>query len=863
MVRWLVFIFLVISPVLAEATGSPFTQDSFEAEQKRSDDTRLVDGLRRRRLFDVAEHYCRSELAKPGTDPTTQATLVIELMKTQTAHAILSDAVDRGPIWEEVRKTSESFLVSNPQHPRKFLIRVQQALSHIAHAKLLRQEIAAEIATASAREKALEQVRIARSLLSELQREIAKAPPGKPEGHELTVEQLLSLNNNVRYQLAVCNLNRAQLYEASDRLNRIDALNGVDARLNEVQRETSEGQPLWWKTKLGQIECLRLLGKPEDARSLADTLRRDKAPLAIQYLLLEQKIRLAIDLEDEKYAQAVLTAMDKLDSRTASLELAVVELAVSLAVRANTDDRKKEWLTFAAQASQTIEKIRGPYWGRRADLILINGTGMTASGTPDKRPVVQVPHQGPANPNVKPELDLLIRLADEAFRKERFDDALTAYQRASAAALAGDDKTTALRLDVRAAQALEKMGKHELAAMTLINGADRDRTNELAAAAHLRGCWNYANSLSNDHPDRAEVFKEHLISHLRGWPNSPTANQIRIWLGHQLQSEQAWQSALNTYVKVSADSPFLQTAISQSLLCATNVLNKIRRSDSENQPNATRSVAAKIIDKLDGQQQSLQSSDPVIPYIELARIELDLVFGSNRPNPSVVNRLLVIESENTTLANRATALRIVSQLPPSDGDSQQALKKIEADERSLDLCERCLKSVVDFSDLKKSDLQTAHSIRLMTAEQALATPELSKPERASRRTTWLLRKSEALTMLDRHAEAATVLSELEKSFPRNAGIQMQLARAITNQFGKTEPDKPLAKWRKIASRLKSHTPNWYEAKYQVAVLLKESGNKEEAVKLLKYLQAIPPGWDQSKLKSEFEQLLREASSPKN
>jgi hypothetical protein len=85
---------------------------------------------------------------------------------------------------------------------------------------------------------------------------------------------------------------------------------------------------------------------------------------------------------------------------------------------------------------------------------------------------------------------------------------------------------------------------------------------------------------------------------------------------------------------------------------------------------------------------------------------------------------------------------------------------------------------------------------------------------------------------------------------------MQLARAMSIEYGKTDPKVALDKWRRVAARLRSYSPYWYEAKYEVARLLIESGDSAAATKLLKYIQAIPPGWDKSPFKSKFEQLLR-------
>ncbi|MDG2181818.1 MAG: hypothetical protein P8L78_09015, partial [Mariniblastus sp.] len=110
-----------------------------------------------------------------------------------------------------------------------------------------------------------------------------------------------------------------------------------------------------------------------------------------------------------------------------------------------------------------------------------------------------------------------------------------------------------------------------------------------------------------------------------------------------------------------------------------------------------------------------------------------------------------------------------------------------------------------------------------------------------------------------YSKASQTLTELEQKYPRNAEIQMQLARALTGELEESSPEIPLKKWRQIATRLKKNTPNWYEAKYQVARLLLKSGDREGAAKLLKYMKAIPPGWNQSKRKPQFESLLLEST----
>ena len=129
-------------------------------------------------------------------------------------------------------------------------------------------------------------------------------------------------------------------------------------------------------------------------------------------------------------------------------------------------------------------------------------------------------------------------------------------------------------------------------------------------------------------------------------------------------------------------------------------------------------------------------------------------------------------------------------------------------------------------------------------------------------TNLLLKKFGVLSSLNRHAESVSLLEKLKTDFPKNAGIQMRLARALTAQHGSSDPEKPLDHWRRLLRKLKSHSANWYEAKFNIAKLLHETGQSAEAVKILKLLRDVGPGWKESGLKSEFESLLKAAERGK-
>ncbi len=540
--------------------GSGFAQ-SVPSQSLENEDTRLIEGLRVRRLFDLADLHCRKLLASAELTPTEQATFTVELIKTQTARAILSSGAERESAWQTAIETATQFSSQYPRHPRQWLVQIQSALAHLAHGRLISQELAAEMTPESARPVALEELRTARSMLSQIQREIEKAIPEARSktlaAGEFSSEELMALNRNVRYQLAIANSSRAQLYAADDRLNRLDAINDVLQRLTEVQRETSQGQSLWWDSQILRIECLRLLGQTAEAQSELSQLSTslsDSDP--VPQSLMIQQLKLALVSGNPLISAAALEKVEEIDNRTPQLDLARVELAMKLASQ-TTGPENQKWISYAAAITREIESQHGGYWGRRAELTLIGSNATPVAG-----------NRAAMNASNSTELDLLIRLADQAMRNNRWEDATKAYDRAAQTALTLQDTRQAFSLSVRASQALEKQQQHAAAANRLIELAEKYPEFELASAAHLRGCWNWA-QVADREPSTQAKFLELLNQHLAKWPNEPTANQVRLWLGGRLQTSSNWESAVTTYLGVSPASDSFEDALTRAVYCGS------------------------------------------------------------------------------------------------------------------------------------------------------------------------------------------------------------------------------------------------------------------------------------------------------
>src|SRR5690242_4422545 len=92
-------------------------------------DTRYLEGLRERRLFELAEVYCNDRLRRLPAGDQAQAELTTELIRTLSLHAINAAPHERAELWNKARTTAATFLRQSPPHSRAILVRFQDALT--------------------------------------------------------------------------------------------------------------------------------------------------------------------------------------------------------------------------------------------------------------------------------------------------------------------------------------------------------------------------------------------------------------------------------------------------------------------------------------------------------------------------------------------------------------------------------------------------------------------------------------------------------------------------------------------------------------------------------------------------------------
>jgi predicted Zn-dependent protease len=119
-------------------------------------------------------------------------------------------------------------------------------------------------------------------------------------------------------------------------------------------------------------------------------------------------------------------------------------------------------------------------------------------------------------------------------------------------------------------------------------------------------------------------------------------------------------------------------------------------------------------------------------------------------------------------------------------------------------------------------------------------------------------RAESLVAAGRAGEARKLYESLASQHPHDSRIQEGYGELLLAANDPADREAALRQWRIIAQRARPRSELWWRAKHNVAQLHLKSGDREQAAQLIRYLQAIPPGLDDSPLKQELLDLLRRA-----
>lgn len=823
--------------------------------------TKLVTGLAQRRMHDLAVLHLQDRLSSKRITPREVADLTVLQLRVQTEYA-QGLATDQQPAaFDQARKTADDFFHNHSQNPRQLLVLLQAEQIGIAQGELAKLsfglgEPVQDRDRAELRESIGGLEKLDRELTQTIPQQFQKEGGKRPLGENFSAEELLALQIQLRQQLARAYTCQAGLYEPGSAdwknglLHATEILEGalqllpaIDLRRAKLlimrealRRELREEITPW-------VEIERALGM--DPESL---------PLDLYSLWQSELLRRCIASQERQQGAEIIARMDALLQNAnketgdggsllsiewdfARLEFALAGLRFIKTTSASPDsfNRQRDAVT---RELKRIERERGEYWSRRARQLLAKDLPASGGGE---------------------DITGLQALAEGAMRNQDWPSARRFFLQASIQAAGSGQLEEAADFAFRAAQLLQKEKEYARASEAFLQVAEKFSSQKPAAEAHLAAIWNLGQLAAKDSA-AAQKYQQLLQEHIRLFPNASTSPQAHLWQGRLAEAQKDWPLAVAAYQTIPSSHPQFDSILSRLLFCQRQALmeskadvataRKLGRSFAEHLEGLL--VPAEDASSAEGaiswnawqKQVAIELSDLWLEYVpeKVAEIEPMLQAALNAPGDADVGWQGKAQVQ---------IIRSYLVIPGKEQQITQELQSLlqDAPEQVGPLVESLASMLEEGNAARKGQLA---SLLLTLLDGIEKRPDYNAQGASA--TKWSIYRAQSYLAKGDRAAAQKLLTQLAKSLPRDAKVQVLLAKCLSSG-PTTDQQLALGQWRLVASRAKAHTVLWYEAKYEIARLQIHLGKKEEAAQLIAYLLETPPGISDANWKDRFALLL--------
>lgn len=816
---------LLLSALVLLGSGGP---GGLQAQPAESRDIRMVRGLQSRQLHELAIEHARTMLAQTGLSQADRISLAVLVIESYSRQAGGSGKPTREAAWQQAADSAAEFQSEYRDTPRSILLDVQAILVDQSRMEQLTREIDADMASDDARRQVQELARPVQRRFEQVQDRIAgllNRPAASRPPDALTPDELLTLRYNVEYQAARALLHEGMMY--GDQASRNDVMERVESRLRTVLQSVGPDLPLWWAVQADRLRAARIAADWNRLTSISGTLP-DRTPDRISGQRIQAEL-IRARLAQRRLAEARKIAdLQPLASELPELDLARIRLFAALAGQSGSDP---QWQQRAVELARQIESRHGGYWGRRASLVVV-GTANDPAGSGN--------------------LDLLIRVAAEAQRKQQWPEAIQALDAALQQALQEGNSEIAWKAGFRAAAIEQEQQRHDAAALRFSDLAKQVPDHPDVHAAHLMACWNYSRTIEGDN-DRFAVYEQMLAKNVQSWPRSSSADQTRIWLAGIRNRQRDYNAALTLLANVDPQSPLFAA----SLVQLRQLLPRwIHGQHTDSQPVdemlVTLTTRLQSILATPGEGELTDNRLQMRWQAEALLAELHWLYGvpdSGQTRDSLDR--LADSAVDEASGNRIRALQIVAAARSNIAVDQASplLDAFSPDPEALAYLRNGL------TGQNRADSLTDDCHRYLL-ESWNRYPTAIGQLTGTQQYRWAVARLEAARDL-KHPDLLEIATATAQRYPRDRGVQLTLGDILLQQADSGDPprEEALRQWRRIAALARPRSPEWYQAKLNVARLLVDSGQTGDARKMLEFIQAVPPGWSQSELAPQFDQLL--------
>ena len=786
-------------------------------------EVRFLRGLVDRNLFESAEYFCNDEFRKESLAVETKYLMAAELVRSRTRQAILAEPSQRGPIRHKLEQIETEFLGSPDAmtdvevSSARIEFRFQLAISDYSLGDWLRLE--ADVVPEADREERIKEAR--RTLYNSLERfkqcfeEIdalrRKAVSGNDPGFE---RRSLALLWSIRSQWSLAQVSLALSFPPAE-----DRKFSLDRAVEMLSELASLGiaDPVVFRSRIELARCYRLLGETERSKEqlvildnvklTGELLFQAKAEL-IRYYLAVGAVDEAIRLFDVPEPEQTVYP----DYDIARLELLLADShrikQASVAVRTDIAQPEIEAvLRRILDAVRLIQQQSGPYWGRRARMVL-SSSHLAVSQTADAA--------------------LIKMLADDQFQEGRYTEAVRLYEQASRAAKNAGDEMAAFRYAASSIGVLNEVMERLTTAVSTATNTDGTVSGEDVIVARQR-LIDSIRQLSKSFSEMSDAPEYHLKA------VDLTAEAVRKKQGDLSD----YIAILKEHAEFWPDSP----KVPPSLLRAALLV--------EQQGNMTEALA--ILEKIPNH------SNVGLDAVRAARRCFETLSGTLAESQSDrrdeidlkeaewFRRRLPENNNSWSEADAFSALRAAEcrlGLFARAVDKTKALEHPKVAEELLRATERCpeltptLKAqtqamlVRTLTDLGRKD-EGAEILNRLDTDRI---ETLSGEEKIAFQRV----RAQLLAETGKTQEAVNLLAELLNQHPEDFSIWEVSAEILTKQ----ESPKTLARaqqhWTWIAEGTDPKSDLWWTARERIIEIHLRLGQEEEAKKQFELLRILHP-----------------------
>ena len=797
----------------------------------------FLDGLRQRRLFSLAESYCRRRLAEAKLTDRVRIRLITELSRCYAERALHGGGADREKDWTRAATVIDDWSQQYEHDSRYLVARVQQGLVRLARGELFRQETELQSADAQRWEESRTALRQAIAQLETIQADVARnLRKPQNDSERLSEQELASLQANIQFQLARAYRNRALTYEAES----ADRISDLTLSLQQLGplAQLSPDRDVGWASRLAEITCCRLLGDLRQASELATSLIAASDDNQRRLRVQAEQIRVALAADDLPLALQIIESIEEA-TRPADLDHAVLEALVAAWQGAVGDQAQAAtWQNRIAISLEALGRNHGAFWRNRGGALV---AGVALEGTHSNH------------------LDLMVQTAHSLYVNRQWEQAVQTYLRAAEQARELDNSERAFRLEVTAARIEHDRGELDAAILLWRELSLRYPAQPEAAQVHWQAIGGAARLSAMQDSNAARQYEKLLHEHLEHWAQADTSNKARWWLGQLRENQGDLVGALEMYRGIPADAASAGEALRALGRCWTQWLDESQSNGDDVGDEALAAVRhfERMVMGTEERLPERWSSVALAAALEAVRLRMRF-FPQTTQRSGEMLQVALRGSHQANPGWRAQAQGLLVNLFARADRFDEALAMLgeisagsPADWNAL-LGE--LVQLMNSTDSADQQQQLASLLRSAATRLLESSDELTAAQRLQARRI----QAESMARSGDRTQALKHLAPLAAENPRDGQTQEAYARLLVESPDPAAVESSLNRWREIARRSRPKSERWYRAKYYLALAHVRLGNHDRAAKVLRWVQTIPPGFAGTSRQEDFEKLLRVA-----